>query len=40
VLGEFGGASGGGAHLGREILRDVENFHAKLEGYRSEGRLR
>ena len=29
---EFGGAGGGGAHLGRKVLGDVEDFHAKLEG--------
>jgi hypothetical protein len=29
MVGEFGGASGGGAHLGREVLGDVEDFHAK-----------
>ena len=31
MVGEFGGASGGGAHLGREVLGEVEDFHAKVE---------
>ncbi len=33
VMGEFGGACGGRAHLRREVLRDVEDLHASLEGY-------
>jgi hypothetical protein len=32
TVGEFGGASGGGTHLGREVLGDVEDFHATVEG--------
>jgi hypothetical protein len=32
MLGQFGGTGRGRAHLGREVLGDVENFHAKVEG--------
>jgi hypothetical protein len=32
VVGEFSGAGGGCAHLGREVLGDVEDFHATVEG--------
>jgi hypothetical protein len=31
VVGEFGGAGGGSAHLGRKVLGDVKDLHAKLE---------
>ena len=31
VMSEFGRACSGRAHLGREVLGDVENFHAKVE---------
>ena len=40
VLCEFGGTGGGGAHLGREVLGDVEDFHAKVEGIANEECLR
>ena len=32
MLGKFCGAGGGCAHLGRDVLGDVEDFHAKVEG--------
>jgi len=32
MLGEFGGTGGGRAHLRREILRNVKDLHANLEG--------
>jgi hypothetical protein len=38
VVGKFGGAGGGRAHLGREVLRDVEDFHAKVEGIAKDAR--
>jgi hypothetical protein len=31
VAGEFGGASSGRAHLWREVLGNVKNFHASLD---------
>ena len=37
---QFGGAGGGGAHLGREVLGDVEDFHAKVESIVKEECLR
>ena len=40
AMSEFGGAGGGRAHLGREVLGDVEDFHAKVEGIVKEECLR
>ena len=39
MVGEFGGAGGGGAHLGGEVLGDVEDFHAKGEGIAKDARI-
>src|SRR4051812_43397251 len=32
VVGEFGGAGSRRTHLGREVLGDVKDFHANVEG--------
>jgi len=32
MLGQFGATGRECTHLGREVLGDVENFHAKVEG--------
>jgi hypothetical protein len=37
-MGEFGGASGRCAHLGREVLGDVQDFHAMVEGIAKDAR--
>jgi hypothetical protein len=37
-VGEFGRACSRGTHLGREVLGDVEDFHAKVEGIAKDAR--
>lgn len=39
MVGEFGGASCGGTHLRREVLGNVEDFHAKVEGIAKDARI-